>query len=90
MIAWWYDTEIQKRTRVQFSGSPPSFNPQSPYFSNLNSLGKLSNLKSVTNEVKMMMDPNSDSFAQNSSNTDIDKFGASDVFDLNDATFFRV
>ena len=53
------------------------------YFSNLNSLGKLSNLKSVTNEVKMMMDPNSDSFAQNSSNTDIDKFGASDVFDLN-------
>ena len=31
----------------------------------------------------MMMDPNSDSFAQNSSNTDIDKFGASDVFDLN-------
>ena len=53
------------------------------YFSNLNSLGKLSNLKSVTNEVKMMMDPNSDSFAQNTSNTDIDKFGASDVFDLN-------
>ena len=53
------------------------------YFSNLNSLGKLSNLKSVTNEVKMMMDPNSDSFAQNSSNTDIEKFGASDVFDLN-------
>ena len=53
------------------------------YFSNLNSLGKLSNLKSVTNEVKMMMDPNSGSFAQNSSNTDIDKFGASDVFDLN-------
>ena len=53
------------------------------YFSNLNSLGKLPNLKSVTNEVKMMVDPNGDSYAQNSNNTVIDKFGASDVFDLN-------
>jgi heterodisulfide reductase subunit C len=52
------------------------------YFSNLNAKGKFSNLKSVTNEVKMMLDPSADSYA-NTSNEEIPKFGASDVFDLN-------
>ncbi len=52
------------------------------YFSNLNAKGKFSNLKSVTNEVKMMLDPTSDPYA-NTSNEEIPKFGASDVFDLN-------
>ena len=32
------------------------------YFANLESKGKLSNLQSVTNEVKMMLDPNADPF----------------------------
>ena len=52
------------------------------YFSNLNAKGKFSNLKSVTNEVKMMLDPTSDPYA-NTLNEEIPKFGASDVFDLN-------
>ena len=52
------------------------------YFSNLNAKGKFSNLKSVTNEVKMMLDPSADPYA-NTSNEQIPKFGASDVFDLN-------
>ena len=52
------------------------------YFSNLNAKGKFSNLKSVTNEVKMMLDPSADPYA-NTSNEEIPNFGASDVFDLN-------
>jgi len=52
------------------------------YFANLESKGKFSNLESVTNEVKMMLDPNADPFATPSSDQEISKFGASDVFDL--------
>ncbi len=52
------------------------------YFGNLSPKGKFSNLKSVTNEVKMMLDPNADPFST-SNNHEISKFGASDVFDLN-------
>ena len=52
------------------------------YFANLNPKGKFSNLESVTNEVKMMLDPNADPFAASTSQ-EIAKFGASDVFDLN-------
>ena len=52
------------------------------YFSNLDSLGKFSNLKSVTKEVQMMMDPSVDPYSLESNNTDVVKFGASDVFDL--------
>jgi heterodisulfide reductase subunit C len=52
------------------------------YFANLSPKGKFSNLKSVTKEVKMMLDPTSDPFAA-SSEEEIAKFGASDVFDLN-------
>jgi hypothetical protein len=36
------------------------------YFSNLNAKGKFSNLKSVTNEVKMMLDPSADPYANTS------------------------
>ena len=53
------------------------------YFSNLESLGKVDNLKSVYNEVKAMLDPNVDPYATPTENQPIEKFGASDVFDLN-------
>ncbi|MBT7623280.1 MAG: (Fe-S)-binding protein, partial [Flavobacteriaceae bacterium] len=52
------------------------------YFANLNAKGKFSNLESVTNEVKMMLDPNADPFDTSSNDQEISKFGASDVFDL--------
>tara|TARA_B100000902_G_C27319525_1_gene923461 strand:- start:3080 stop:4261 length:1182 start_codon:yes stop_codon:yes gene_type:complete len=52
------------------------------YYANLESKGKFSNLESVTKEVKMMLDPNVDPFANPSSDQEISKFGASDVFDL--------
>jgi heterodisulfide reductase subunit C len=57
------------------------------YFSNLENLGKFKNLEAVTNEVKLMMDPNADPFAEpegGENEEDIpEKFGASDVQDLN-------
>ena len=51
------------------------------YFANLNAKGKFSNLKSVTNEVKMMLDPSIDPYSS-ASPVEVSKFGASDVFDL--------
>jgi ferredoxin len=51
------------------------------YFANLNFKGKFSNLKSVTNEVKIMMDPSIDPFSAPVVE-EVSKFGASDVFDL--------
>ena len=56
------------------------------YFANLDTVGKLDNLEAVTNEVKMMMDPNADPFAAPAEGEEMDmpdKFGASDVQDLN-------
>tara|TARA_Y100001954_G_scaffold78371_1_gene86106 strand:- start:9865 stop:11172 length:1308 start_codon:yes stop_codon:yes gene_type:complete len=53
------------------------------YYSNLNPKGEFSNMNSVTNEVKMMLDPNTDSFAIDTSDTPIERFGAKDVTDLN-------
>jgi heterodisulfide reductase subunit C len=55
------------------------------YFADLNAKGKLDNLESVTNEVKLMMDPNGDPFAAApvDANAVPSKFGASDVMDLN-------
>lgn len=55
------------------------------YFANLNPLGQFDNLQSVTNEVKLMMDPNADPFAAPAADADAApaKFGASDVQDLN-------
>lgn len=54
------------------------------YFADLNAKGKFDNLESVTNEVKLMIDPNADPFAA-PANPDVvpAKFGASDVQDLN-------
>jgi len=54
------------------------------YFANLNPKGQFNNLESVTNEVKLMMDPNADPFAAPAEDdeTEPEKFGASDVTDL--------
>jgi heterodisulfide reductase subunit C len=55
------------------------------YFADLNSKGQLDNLASVTNEVKLMMDPNADPYALPvaDENATPSKFGANDVQDLN-------
>ena len=54
------------------------------YFANLNPEGQFDNLASVTNEVKLMMDPNADPFAAAPEPAITpSKFGASDVQDLN-------
>lgn len=53
------------------------------YFADLNPKGKLDNLASVTNEVKLMMDPNADPYAAAPADAAPAKFGASDVMDLN-------
>ena len=54
------------------------------YFADLNPKGKFNNLESVTNEVKLMMDPNADPFAAPANPDAVPaKFGASDVQDLN-------
>ena len=53
------------------------------YFAKLNNLGEINNLNSVTKEVKLMMDPDM-AFSNNTSESEeIEKFGASDVIDLN-------
>ena len=54
------------------------------YFGSVTPKGKFKNLESVTNEVKMMMDPNIDPFAAPAEGaTEAPaKFGASDVMDL--------
>ena len=54
------------------------------FFADLNAKGKLNNLESVTNEVKLMMDPSADPFAAPANPEAVPaKFGASDVQDLN-------
>lgn len=53
------------------------------YFADLNAKGKFDNLESVTNEVKLMMDPNADPYAAPPADAVPSKFGASDVHDLN-------
>ena len=54
------------------------------FFSDLNPKGQLNNLDSITNEVKLMMDPNADPFAAPADDAPVpEKFGASDVMDLN-------
>jgi heterodisulfide reductase subunit C len=55
------------------------------YFADLSPKGKLNNLESVTNEVKLMMDPNADPYATTviDENAVPSKFGASDIQDLN-------
>lgn len=56
------------------------------YYGRVTPKGQLNNLESVTKEVKMMMDPNADPFAapaEDESDDVPEKFGASDVQDLN-------
>ena len=56
------------------------------YLSKLRPQGEMDNLQAVTDEVKLMMDPDADPFAapaEDEANAEPDKFGASDVFDLN-------
>src|SRR5690606_39029559 len=55
------------------------------YFAHIGPLGKFDNLQAVTNEVKLMMDPNADPFAAPApdENAVPAKFGAQDVQDLN-------
>ena len=55
------------------------------YFADLHPKGQFDNLESVTNEVKLMMDPNADPYAAApvTENAPPNKFGASDIQDLN-------
>lgn len=54
------------------------------YYGRLAPNGQMDNLDSVTNEVKLMMDPDADPYALADEPADEPgKFGASDVFDLN-------
>ncbi|WP_299836794.1 4Fe-4S dicluster domain-containing protein [uncultured Tenacibaculum sp.] len=56
------------------------------FFANLKPKGEFTNLESVTNEVKMMMDPSADPYAMPEDGAEEEvpeKFGASDVADLN-------
>lgn len=57
------------------------------YYANLKPYGTLSNVASVTNEVKMMLDPNADPYAVpedgNVEDAVPERFGAKDVNDLN-------
>ena len=54
------------------------------WFSKLQPKGEFTNLESVTNEVKLMMDPNADPFAAPAEPAgEPETFGAKDIFDLN-------
>lgn len=55
------------------------------YFSKLTPQGEFDNLEAVKKEVELMMDPNADPFAApaEGEEEEPEKFGASDVFDLN-------
>jgi heterodisulfide reductase subunit C len=53
------------------------------YYSNLENKGKFTNMESVTNEVKLMLDPTADPFAAPADgNSEPQRFGAKDVTDL--------
>jgi heterodisulfide reductase subunit C len=53
------------------------------YFAKLNNLGEINNLNSVTKEVKLMMDPDMAFSNDANDSEEIEKFGVSDVMDLN-------
>lgn len=56
----------------------------SVFFSNINSMGKIDNINSITKEVKNILNINIDTINQNNEiNVIQKKFGASDIFDLN-------
>ncbi|MCC7520314.1 MAG: (Fe-S)-binding protein [Flavobacteriaceae bacterium] len=52
------------------------------FYANLNPKGQLNNLDSVTNEVRLMMDPNANPYATPAEGNVPEKFGVSDVTDL--------
>tara|TARA_R110000787_G_scaffold60220_10_gene136603 strand:+ start:11101 stop:12420 length:1320 start_codon:yes stop_codon:yes gene_type:complete len=53
------------------------------YYGSVEPKGKFKNLESVTNEVKLMMDPSADPYAAPAEGAEVpSKFGASDVLDL--------
>ena len=54
------------------------------YYSNLEKKGRMTNMEAVTNEVKLMMDPNADPFAAPAPDADAtpQSFGVKDVTDL--------
>ena len=53
------------------------------YFSNLNPKGQFGNNPNVTSEVQLMINPNADPYAAGDESAEVEKFGASDVMDLN-------
>ena len=53
------------------------------YFGSIKPKGQFNNMSSVTNEVKMMLDPNIDPFTEPVSTSKPVRFGAKDVTDLN-------
>lgn len=54
------------------------------YYGKLKPQGEFDNLEAVTNEVKLMLDPSADPFAAPADDAEVpEKFGASDVQDLN-------
>ena len=53
------------------------------YFAKLSPHGELSNMEAVTNEVKLMLDPDADPYAATATDTAPTTFGAADVTDLN-------
>ena len=52
------------------------------YYSKLEPKGQFSNMQSVTNEVKLMLDPNADPYAAPAADAVPSRFGAKDVTDL--------
>ena len=52
------------------------------YFSNLQAKGKFSHMKSVENEVKLMLDPNADPYSAINATDTPERFGVKDVTDL--------
>ena len=53
------------------------------FYANLEPKGKFVNNSNVTKEVKMMLDPDTDPFSASTSNSIPEKFGVSDVVDMN-------
>lgn len=53
------------------------------YYAKLSPQGELSNMEAVTNEVKLMLDPDADPYAATATDTAPTTFGAADVTDLN-------
>ena len=52
------------------------------YYSKLEPKGQFTNMQSVTNEVKLMLDPNADPYAAPASDAVASRFGAKDITDL--------